>query len=210
MSTTDPHMSSSTKNGGRQIDPTENVIALTEAATKRQDDLAKQREVLATERKAHVEFVAELRAAHNKELRDSDSDRFVAQRREDQATALADKKTVLDAVQALAATTESVRLQLEKRVADTADTLSKAKSESDKATEIRIAALEKTAYTGAGEKAVADPQLADLLSEMKVSRITQAGAGGERRGGRELWMMITVVVSLLVGLGGLILRFGGM
>lgn len=186
-------------NGGAKIDAITFSVGLVQAERDRTDNLREAAERLADERYKNVECVAKLRAAHSKELRDSDNDRLHAQRREDQAMAIADKKTVLDAVQTLAGATESIRLQLEKRVADAAEMLSKAKSESDKATEIRIAALEKTAYTGAGEKSIADPALTQLVLEIKK---LSEGAG-ERRGGQQTINLIIILVGALVGLGGL-------
>lgn len=188
----------------QQVDPTANVIALVKANAKAVTSLREADEKLASERFKHVEFVAKLRAAHTKEMRDGDNERLAQIRLVDQGNAAADKKTVLDAVQVLAATTESNRLQLEKRVADTAETLSKAKTESEKATEIRISALERTSFTSAGEKAVADPALASLADSVaKLVAANQLGSG-ERRGGTATINWIVTGLGVLFGLGGFV------
>ena len=229
------------RSGGPVIDPTANVDAAIEAAVRRIDDLRTatvQRvddlrgadEKLANERFRHTEFVANLRASHSREMRTGDNDRLAAIRLVDQARADADKKTVLDAVQVLAATTESNRLQLEKRVADTAETLSKAKTESDKATEIRIAGLEKTSFIGAGEKSIADPRMNQLIEVVEKLAADRQSDIGERRfsdpatkelaesvkqlvtaqtntsgqwgGANKLWLLITGAVLFFLALSG--------
>jgi hypothetical protein len=191
--------------GGAVVDPTKNVLDLFRAGAAAARDLREADEKLASERNKHVEFVAKLRAEHSKEMRISDNERLASLRREDQATAASDKKTVLDAVQALAGTTESVRLQLEKRVSDTATTLSEATAEGNKSTETRIAALEKASYTGAGEKSIADPRLEALIGVVDKLAASSERRGGITAGGAQLWAALGIGVTMLIAIGSFIL-----
>ena len=215
---------------GPVVDPTKNVEDAIDNLKETVDGKFKALATLSKERVKRVEFIAKLRAGHNKELRKSDNARLASQRREDQATALADKQSVLGAVQTLATTTESVRLQLEKRVADSAEALSKTTAEGNKSTETRIAALEKAAYTGAGEKSVSDPAMILLAESVAKLAATSQENAGERRfadpalvalnenvsklliqqtttsgnwsGANKLWLLITGGVIFFLALSG--------
>jgi hypothetical protein len=178
------------------FDPTENTRFEVQANKERSDDLAEAAEKLQNERFKHVEFVAKLRASHEKEWREA----AVATRNED-------RKIADDAIKQLAAQTESLRQTLSKQVADTAATLSNAKQESDRATEIRIAALEKSSYTGAGEKSVSDPALVALADSVAKLAARDVDRGGERRGATTAFLTMKELVLFALAVGAGIVAF---
>jgi hypothetical protein len=185
--------------GGPVVDPTENVIALVQANKERADDLRKADRNLAKAELKAVRREAKLRTWHNKEMRKLESGRLDAIRNVDVAARITDQKTALDAIQALAAQTQSNRDALSKQVADVAAAL----AEANKPQLDRIAALERTSYMGAGEKAVADPAMA-LLAESVAQLVKQNAQGsGERRGATTavLGMKDLVLFALAVGAG---------
>jgi len=128
--------------GGAVIDPTENVLDLVEAAVRRQDDLRAAAEKLYDTEVKHLNHMAELRAEFSKELRELESKRVDANRQVDVLAAKTEAAGVLAAVQTLAATTAS-----------TAETLRNTLASTLAAVNERIAALEKSSYTGAGKGA---------------------------------------------------------
>ena len=119
--------------GNPVIDPTENVLALVAAETKRQDDLRE----LTTK---HLEEMSSLRAVHQDALRKLESDRLDAIRGVDQANVNTAADRTLAAVQTLAATTAS-----------NADNLRTAWDHTVQAIIERVAALEKSSYKGEGK-----------------------------------------------------------
>ena len=189
--------------GNLAFDPTENVIALVQANKERADDLRKADRTLAkTELKA-IRREAVLRTWHNKEMRKLESSRLDAIRNVDVAARVTDQKTALDAIQALAAQTESNRNSLSKQVTDTAETLSKQNAEANKQQLDRIAALEKTSYTGAGEKAVADPamvQLVDVVTKLVANSSERRGGGAAVVGMKEAVLFAIAIGSFLFAL----------
>jgi hypothetical protein len=190
------------RSGGPVIDPTENVRHEMGAERGRADDLREADRELANERNRHVEFVAKLRASHEREVREQNNERLAALRQVDISTRNEDRKTADDAIRRLAESTESLRQTLSKQVTDTASTLSQQKLESDRATEIRIAALEKTSYVGAGEKAVADPAMAQLVIEIKKL----SDGAGERRGGTQYMQTAITIIALIIAAASVLLR----
>jgi hypothetical protein len=185
------------KPSGAVEDPTKNVRSLSKADVRRQDDLRKaQNRLIRTEIKHLCELLV-LHAAHSREMREQNNERLAALRLVDISTRNEDRKTADDAIRRLAEQTESLRQTLSKQVADTAETLSKAKAESDKATEVRISSLEKTSYTGAGEKAIADPAIAQLVAEVRSLAQSRAGDTGRSVGANQLWGYIVGVLGLI-------------
>jgi hypothetical protein len=115
--------------GGAVIDPTANVIALNEAAVKRQDDLREAEGRRINQALTHTEQMAQLREHHAWELRESEAKRLDANRQVD----------VL-AVQTLATSTRTLAENIATQTANTV-----------KGLEDRLSALEKSSYTGVGK-----------------------------------------------------------
>lgn len=120
--------------GGAVIDPTANVLALVAAESKRQDDLRHAEGRRVDQYLGHVKEMVILRAEFSKEMRELEARRVDANRQVDVLAAKSEAAGVLTAVQTLAVTTEGLRTAVNER----------------------IAALEKSSYTGAGKGAGED------------------------------------------------------
>ena len=189
------------RTGGPVVDPTENVISLVQANKERADDLRKADRKLAKAEMKGVRREAKLRTWHNKEMRKLESGRLDAIRNVDVAARITDQKTALDAIQALAAQTQSNRDSLSKLVTDTAQTLATQQAEANKQQLDRIAALEKSSYTGAGKEAVTSPALEELIREVRGLRTGRATDSAKVEGADNLWKVISGVLGLLIVAG---------
>lgn len=92
--------------GGPVIDPTENVIALTKAEAKRQDDLRVAERELTDAKLAHVKEIGKLRAAHQHQLDEAESKRLDSIRQ-------VDREEVIKTAAAVVATAETLRAQVQ-------------------------------------------------------------------------------------------------
>lgn len=144
--------------GGPVIDPTENVIALTDAANKRQDDLRalNNERINAEIRVLQAKFdglkdVIGVTAEHLKEIRRLETERVNAVRQVDVAAGntAADRAQV--AIQTLAASQAAAAETLRAMVTTTASTIATQTAENFSALGNRIAQLEKSSYEGAGK-----------------------------------------------------------
>jgi hypothetical protein len=144
--------------GGPVIDPTENVIALTDAANKRQDDLRQlnNERINAEIRVLQAQFaglkdVINVTADHLKEIRRLETERVNAVRQVDVAAGntAADRAQV--AIQTLAASQAAAAETLRAMVTTTASTIATQTAENFSALGNRIAQLEKSSYEGAGK-----------------------------------------------------------
>lgn len=179
------------------IDPTENVIALVEAAHKRQDDLRVETNRRVDAEVNHLRLTVELQARHEKEIRDLESRRLDAIRQVDVTAVKTEADRALAAIQALAVTTAANAENLRTALQNTAQTIAKQTSDTVQQITERIAALEKSSYEGAGKSQVADPQIEALVREMTAVRSAQSGFTGERRGIGQSWGVILGVVGLI-------------
>ena len=192
--------------GGPVIDPTTNVIALTDAANLRQDDLrkaeARRVDELRTAESRRVDEQAALRARYEEKLSVAEAKRIDAiravdvnavavasQRQADQATVLANQVVQsAEALRALVATTAAAQQQASQQITG--------------ALSDRITQLEKSSYEGAGKQAVADPAMTQLVNEVKALRGTSA------QGSKNLVGYISIGLSILLGLILLADKFG--
>lgn len=155
--------------GGPVVDPTENVIALTEAANKRQDDLRELNNKLFDCKADCLETVSNIRADHAKELRmqevrwseelekrakeirESESNRLNAIRQVDVLAVNTAADRAAAAIQALAATTTANAENLRNALNSTATTIATQTSNTVQQITERLAALEKSSYEGKGK-----------------------------------------------------------
>jgi hypothetical protein len=144
--------------GGPVIDPTKNVLDLTNAANKRQDDLREMhnRYIAAKidqlqETVKRVEQVSELRAdharevslihqAHDREIHKMEQDKLAAFRASDEMARITEANRSLAAIQVVERTLNS-----------TATALASQNAENNVEVNRRLAALEKSSYEGAGK-----------------------------------------------------------
>ena len=136
--------------GGPVVDPTENVLALTAAEAKRQDDLRAAGQDLQNEKNRCTKEVAELHASYAEKMGKLEASRLDAIRQVDALGVKTALETVNTATATLAKTTELSAQTLRDLVATTATTFASQLDGVVARQNERIAALEKTSYTGSG------------------------------------------------------------
>jgi len=177
------------------VDPTENVRELFEAGATRQDDLRLAERRLQEEKILRVEtemrmlrHEVKLRASHQQDLDALEAKRLDAVRSQDQLAAKTEADRQGNAVTALAASAATTAETLRSAVNTSAQNLATQLTNTVNAITERIAALEKSSYTGQGKQAVADPMMEQLVNEMRnltAQRAADAGAQSGRHGTQE-------------------------
>lgn len=189
--------------GDYVVDPTANVIALNEAAQRRQDDLRDETNRRVDAHIRHIEAIVGLRAEHQKEISFLESNRLNAIRQVDVLAVSTAADRAQAAIQTLAVTTANNAENLRNALASTASTIAAQTAATVASITERIAALEKSSYEGKGKEAVVDPLTAELVSEIKSLRASHSAAVGERAGMATMWAIVMAVIGALVGIGGL-------
>jgi hypothetical protein len=200
--------------GGRAIDPTENVIALVQALEKMVSALREADIKFNDSQHAHLKEISGLRAVNAETLRISDLDRLGKTREVDVLAGAASAAALATAVQTLATTSDRNAETLRSLVTATAQTM--AKQTADQAAVLsaqtdslvkdinaRIAELQKSSYQGVGKSSVADPMMADFITEMRMLVTRQAHSGGKSEGISASWVILLGAVSLFSGLLGI-------
>jgi hypothetical protein len=205
--------------GGPVIDPTKNVLDLTNAANKRQDDLremhnrfleaefgrleetVKRVEQVSDLRAEHAREVNQIHQRHDREIHKMEQDKLAAFRASDEMARITEANRSLAAIQVVERTLNS-----------TATALASQNAENNVEVNRRLAALEKSSYEGAGKQAVADPALAEIISEFKALRLSVVGqqsqGSGQSEGVDKTIKYIVIALAALVSLmtlGGMII-----
>jgi hypothetical protein len=190
--------------GGPVIDPTKNVLDLVEAAVKRLDDMTELRAALTSEKilrlereQALIVTMADLRASHQKDLDTLESRRLDAMRSVDQLAVKTEADRSALAISALAAAAATTAETLRSAVNTSATNLATQLTNTVNAITERIASLEKSSYTGLGKQAVVDPQLTEMLAEMRSVRNAQAQGAGKSEGFDKSWGIVLAVIGAL-------------
>jgi len=165
--------------GASALDPTANVIALTNAGYRRQDDLRMAAQALTDAKLAHVEEIVKLQAGFQREIDALESKRLDAIRAVDQLTAKTEADRQAAAVTTLATQAATTAETLRSAVNTSATNLATQLDRNLTAMTERIAALEKSSYTGAGKQAVADPMMEQLINEMRNLTAQRAADAGK-------------------------------
>jgi hypothetical protein len=206
--------------GGPVVDPTENVLALVGAESKRQDDLRTLSNQLQDEKNKCTKEIAELhsryassinelRANHARELGAAESKRLDSIRQVDVLAVATTAAQSLQAIQALAATTQTNAENVRKDLATTADTIAKSTATTVGALSDRIAALEKSSYEGAGKERISDPMIVELMSQVKALANKEERSSGKSQGVQiTTSTLIAVVVALIAIATFLLPRIG--
>lgn len=206
-------------------DPTENVKALSEALSQRQDDLRDLNNQYLDARLNAMEQTAFLRAGHSKdlrlietelsrmrsdharEIRHLESDRLEKIRQVDVSNTAITAAQQLAAIQTLAATAASNAEALRGSVGSTAQAIQNQTDRIVGGLVDRIAVLEKTSYTGAGRAGVADPQVERMSSAIEALTRVQAAGTGKSEGISTAWVVLLGAAGLLMtllGIGGVV------
>jgi hypothetical protein len=190
-------------------DPSENVKALSEAASKRQDDLRDESRryfennlgyvlQIIQIRAEHATEITRMHGAHALEMRTAESARLDSIRQVDVTAVRTEASRALEAIQTLAATSARDAETLRNLVNTTA--LSTAAGTADTVKQIveRIAALERSSYEGVGKQRVADPMMENLLIEVKALQQARSQTTGHGQGIGTSWHVFALAASLLV------------
>jgi hypothetical protein len=184
--------------GGPVIDPTQNVLDLVAAAIRRIDDVATLQAKLGDEKIQHTEVIALLRAQHQVALDAQESKRLDSVRQIDQLAIKTESDRASLAITALATTAAVTAETLRSAVNTSATNLATQLDRTVTAINERIAALEKSSYTGMGKQAVADPQFTRLTDMVEtLTRHTSASAGKSEGIGAS-WTVLVAVVAILI------------
>jgi len=189
--------------GGAVIDPTANVIALSQAATKRQDDLREAERRYFDAQLAHVREIGRLRAEHQRALDAAETNRLDSIRQVDQQNVNTAAERALAAIHTLAATTQTNAENLRNALNSTATALATQNSASVASITERIAALEKSSYEGKGRQSFADPQIDMLMTEMRKLSAAGSASVGKSAGVSMVAAGIMGGVALVGGILGI-------
>lgn len=200
--------------GKTTYDPSQNVKDLMEASiqalTERQDLLARVSDEKVRRLEVEVagaDKLATLRAEHNAEIREMESDRIDKIRSVDVANAASTAAQLLSAVQNLERTAAQTAETLRNQVASTAQAAIISQASLINPIVERVAVLEKSSYTGAGRSAISDPALAELVQEIKGIRQTQSVGAGKQEGigtSATVMMGLVTVIAALLGIAGVL------
>lgn len=202
--------------GSGPIDPTKNVLDLVHAEVKRQDDLTGLNDKLTQskidnlqEQIKNGEEVTSLKAQHNADMiklrgetqeliDEKESKRLDAVRAVDQLAVKTESERSATAIQALAKSQEVAADTLRNAVIESAKTLATQNERANSAIIERIAALEKSSYTGIGRSGVTDPQSDKVTAAVDKLLAIQSQSSGKSEG-------ISATMGLFIALGGLAL-----
>lgn len=202
--------------GEQAFDPTQNVKDINESANKRQDDLREannkltEAEIrrldaeidhakeLSNSREQCAKELAEVREQHARELRSAETSRLDSIRQVDVTAVRTEADRALAAIQTLAATSASNAENIRNNLNATAATIAKTTSDSMSQITERIAALEKSSYEGVGKQRLADPQMIDLLAEVKALRESRANITGVTQGIDKTWGVLAVIITIVI------------
>ncbi len=191
------------KNG----DPTSNVLSLVEAAVRRIDDMrvaeTRRTDDLREAESRRIDQQADLRAMYHEKLAVAESGRIDAIRQVDVLASHTNASSVAAAVSALAATTATNAETLRNALNSTATTIAKQTSDTVSQITERIAALEKSSYTGEGRQRVADPIMAEFMLDMKGLLKAQASGSGKSEGSTAMWGYVVGAFGLVLTLVGI-------
>jgi hypothetical protein len=202
------------------IDPTANVIALNEAANRRQDDLRAETnrridtelacvKEIANIRAQHVHDMSQMRSDHAEKEAMAESKRLDAVRAVDVLAATNTAERAAAANQILAQQTAVNAENLRMALNTTATTIAAQMDTRFATITERIAALEKSSYEGQGKSKVADPAMEMLLAEVKSLRESRSEAGGKQDMSRYLTGAALVLAGVLIAGAVLVTRLVG-
>jgi hypothetical protein len=204
--------------GGPVVDPTKNVLDLSEASNQRQDDLREAHEKLVQAELRHIKELAEVRdknqsdlahvrEKHQMELRRAESERLDSIRQVDREDVNKTAAQALSAIQTLAATTnttaETLRTQVATTAQSTANVLTTITGEINK----RLSALELAGSEGKGKSALSDPMMEKMIARVETLLSTGDKSTGKTAGINWTAALIVGGISLfatLLGIAGVL------
>jgi hypothetical protein len=151
----------------------------------------------------NAEQTAELRAQHQMALDTLEAKRLDAVRSVDQLAVKTEADRSAAAITALANAAAVTAETLRSAVNTSATNLATQSDRNQTAMSERIAALEKSSYTGQGKQAVVDPQVTEMLVEMRALRVSQSVGAGKSEGLDASWKLLIGAVGVIATLSAL-------
>lgn len=188
--------------GGPLIDPTANVIALNEAAVRRQDDLRIASERFTSASLSAMREMAEMRAMYQEKLSEAEAKRIDAIRAVDVNAVGVASERQSQAANVLAAQVAQSADALRTLVNTTATAQAEQQRQSTQQITDRLTAVERSQYEGRGKQLVADPMMAELVAEMKSLRESRSVVTGKSQGSTAMWGYVAGAIGILFGLIG--------
>lgn len=183
--------------GGAVIDPTANVIALVEAETKRQDDLRASAKELSDTKHAHQQEIGALRETYQEKIQRAEAGRLDSIRQVDREEVAKTAVAANTAIMTLAKQTTDLQQTLAKQVTDTAAAQEARYSAQYSDTNKRLSALELASSEGKGKQTLSDPQMAEVLAEVKILREARTSATGHQTGGADTWKWVALLIGVI-------------
>lgn len=196
--------------GGQVVDPTANVIALTESERNRQDDLRWSNDRRVDAELRHVKEMANLRETYGKDLASAESKRLDSIRQVDVLAVNTAADRAQTAIQALATVSATNAETLRNALTTTASTIAAQLATTVAGINERISALERSSYEGTGKRAVTDPQIEALVNQVRALSESRATSSGKSAGLSSSATMLIAGISLiatLLGIGGAVIAF---
>ena len=180
------------------IDPTENVMKLVEASSRRQDDLRAAERRFNDLRAEHQKEMADLRAEHQKELSAKESSRLDSIRQVDREDVAKTAQAANLAITTLAKQTADLASTLQTQVQATAAAAETRRTADMGEIGKRVSALELGSSAQAGKQQVADPQMDMLVKQVAQLAALQQSGAGQKQGFNAAWAALLGVFSLIV------------
>jgi hypothetical protein len=207
--------------GGPVIDPTANVIALTDAANRRQDDLRALNDKLTDAKLAHLKEVSDLRSHHAEEMgkireehqekiAKAEAARLDSIRQVDREEVAKTANAANMAISTLAEQTRALATTMAKTVTDTAAAQEIRNSAQYGDINKRVSALELSTSEGKGKSTQADPRMEELVRVVNRLQESQNEGSGRMAGASQSWALVAAVFMGLIAAGGLIAAVVGL
>jgi membrane-associated HD superfamily phosphohydrolase len=168
--------------GGPTIDPTLNVKETLAAAVSRVDDMAELRahytERIAELRAEHLKEMTRVHAEHDRQIHEAEQENRDRIREIDVAAQETEVRRNMAALEALSRQIAQDKETLRAALDATAETLAKSTAEATGAQAVRIAALEKTSYEGAGKSGGATAMWGYVVAGITLAVLILGALGG--------------------------------
>lgn len=191
--------------GELSYDPSENVKALSAAASQRQDDLRAAAKELSDTKIAHQNEIGELRERYQEALRKAESERLDSIRQVDREDVNKTAAQALSAIATLATATTTTAETLRGQVATTAQAAATSLANSMGEVNKRLSALELSSSEGRGKQAVESPQFMELIAEQKRLTAAMIGNAGQSTGAKNLWGYMIAAALVFFGFIGMMI-----
>lgn len=193
--------------GNTSTDPSLNVLALVDAANRRQDDLRAAAKELSDAEHRHSKEICDLMAKHQASLDQKESERLDSIRRVDREDVNKTASAALDAIRTLATTTATTAETLRSQVATVAEAATNQRAIDTAETNKRVSALELALSEGKGKQAFSDPMMEKLVSRMDTLLQQNSTSAGKTSGSSAMWAYVVGAIGALIGFGSLAVNF---